>query len=153
MKQFLSLTLITVAIISFTSCIKTVETPPPPPAIDPLAGSWYLYDASELYGNNWYSFDPGIYGIVSFYHDGSAQYDEGNVLLNGYWYSNYISDGYYDEYGNYYTDLHQNLEASFSGGSRALDLYFDDINFAGRNTFIGTYYTGKTIQRYTFKRY
>jgi len=152
MKQFLSLTLITVAILSFTSCIKTAETPQPP-AVDPLVGSWYLYDASESYGNNWYPFDPGIYGILSFYKNGSAQYDDGNFLLNGYWYSSYISDGYYDQYGNYYTDLHQNLEASFSGGSNSFDLYFDEISFAGHNTFIGTYFTGKNIQRYTFKRY
>ena len=83
MKQILHITLLAAVVFSFTSCIKTVEAPPPP-AVDPLVGSWYLYDASELYGNNWYLFDPGIYGIVSFYQDGRARYEEGNALLNGY---------------------------------------------------------------------
>lgn len=152
MKKFLLLTLITVAVLGLSSCIKTVETPPQP-VVDPLVGSWYLYDASELYVNTWHSFDAGIYGVLSFYENGNAQYDDGNVLMQGNWYTNYVSDGYYDEYGNYYTDLHQNFQATMSNGKgNSLVLYFDDISFAGNNQFTATYYTGKSVQLYTFKR-
>lgn len=152
MKKLLPLTLIITAVFSLSSCIKRVDVPLPQ-TIDPLVGSWYLYDASELYGNTWHSFDAGIYGVLSLYNDGTAQYDEGHLFLQGNWYSNTISDGYYDEYGNYYTGLHSNFQASMSSGNgNSLDLYFDDISFAGSNTFIGTYYTNNSIQRYTFKR-
>ncbi len=153
MKKFLSLVLFTAAIISFSSCIKTVNTPPPLPATDPLTGSWYLYDASEYSNGSWHSFDPGIYGVLTFYNNGNAQYDDGNVLLQGGWVTNYTSDGYYDEYGNYYTDQHKTFQCSLTGsGSNSLFLYFDDISFAGNNQFSGTYYTGKSIERYTFMR-
>ena len=152
MKHFLPLTLIATAVLGLSSCVKTVEAPPP--VVDPLVGSWYLDNASELHGNTWYSFDAGIYGVLSFYGNGNAQYDDGNTLMQGNWYTNYISDGYYDEYGNYYTNLHQNFQASMSSGhDNSLNLYFDDINFAGSNQFTATYYTGKTVQLYTFKRY
>jgi len=154
MKLFLRILLFTALVSSFASCIKTVESAPPPPVTDPLLGSWYLYDASESYGNIWYSFNAGINGVVSFYENGDAQYDDGNILMQGYWYTIDASDGYYDEYGNYYTEPHQSFVASFKGsGGSSLDLYFDDISFAGRNQFTGTYYTGKSIERYTFKRY
>lgn len=153
MKRILSLTLIIAAIFSLTSCVKTVETVPRP-VVNPIAGSWYLYDASELYGNSWYSFNAGIDGILTFYENGNAQYDDGYSFMQGTWYTSYISDGYYDQYGNYYTDMHQDFQASVSNRKGySLDLYFDDISFAGNNTFIGTYYTGKSIERYTFRRY
>ena len=152
MKKFLSLVLFAAAIISFSSCVKTVNTPPPP-VTDPLSGSWYLYDASEYSNGAWYSFDPGIYGVLTFYNNGNAQYDDGNVLLQGGWATNYTSYGYYDEYGNYYTDEHESFQCSFtSNSSNSLFLYFDDISFAGNNQFTGTYYTGKSVERYTFRR-
>ncbi len=153
MKKLLSLLLFYAAIISFSSCIKTVDAVPPQPVTDPLAGSWYLYDASENSNGSWYSFDPGIYGVLTFYNNSNAQYDDGNVLLQGDWSTNYTSDGYYDEYGNYYTDEHEGFQCSFTGsGNNSLYLYFDDISFAGNNQFTGTYYTGKSVERYTFKR-
>lgn len=151
MKQFLHIGFLAAVIFSFSSCVKRVEAPP---AVDPLIGSWYLYDASELYGNSWYSFDAGINGVLSLYSNGNAQYDDDNVFMQGNWYTADINDGYYDEYGNYYTNLHQSFQASLNGGGgNSLSLYFDDISFAGNNQFTGTYYTGKSIQRYTFKRY
>jgi hypothetical protein len=153
MKQILRITLFAAVLFSFTSCVKTVETPPLP-SVDPLVGTWYLYDASKLYDNTWQSFDAGIYGLLSFYKNGDAQYDDGDILMQGSWYTNYISDGYYDAYGNYYTDPHESFQASFTGGAnQSLNLYFDDISFAGSNQFTGTYYTSKSIERYTFKRY
>lgn len=151
MKKLLHLLLFTAVIFYSSSCVKTIETPPP--AVDPLIGSWYLYDASESYGNSWYSFDTEIDGVLTFYQNGNAQYDDGNIFMQGDWYITDITDGYYDEYGNYYTNLHQSFQVSFSGSGNSLDLYFDDINFAGNNQFTGTYYNGKSIERYTFKRY
>ena len=153
MKHILRLSLLAAVIFSFSSCIKNVDVVPTPQP-DPLTGSWYLYDASELYGNSWYSFDAGIYGVLTLYGNGNAQYEDGNIFMQGSWYTNDEYDGYYDAYGNYQTDLHQSFQASLSGGgNHALSLYFDDISFAGNNQFTGTYYTGKTIQRYTFRRY
>ena len=153
MKLFVRTFLFAALIFSFASCIKTVETAPPPIA-DPLLGSWYLYDASESYGSGWYSFNANVNGILSFYENGTAQYDEGNIFMQGYWYTIDASDGYYDAYGNYYVEPHQSFVASFTGSrGSSLDLYFDDISFVGSNQFTGTYYTGKSIQRYTFKRY
>ena len=112
-----------------------------------------MYDASESNGSSWYSFNPGIYGVLTFYNNGNAQYDDGNILLQGGWVTNYTSDGYYDEYGNYYTDEHETFQCSLTGsGSNSLFLYFDDISFVGNNQFTGTYYTGKSVDRYTFKR-
>jgi hypothetical protein len=152
MKQILRITLFVAVIFSFSACVKTVETLPQP-AVDPLVGTWYLYDASKSYDNYWQSFDPGIYGVLSFYENGNAQYDDGNILMQGSWYTSYTNNGYYDAYGNYYTDAHQSFQASFTGGNQPFNLYFDDISFAGNNQFTGTYYTGKSIERYTFERY
>ncbi len=152
MKTFLRFSLLAILIGSFSSCIKTVEAPPVV-VVDPLVGSWYLYNASESYGNGWYSFDAGIDGVISFYENGSAQYDDGYNLLQGSWNTQYSQDGYYDEYGNYYTGNHETFQTSLSGGGNSsLNLYFDDIEFAGNNEFIGTYYTGKGVEKYTFKR-
>ncbi len=152
MKKLLHFSLFTAILFSFTACIKTVETPTPV-VVDPLVGSWYLYDASESYGNGWYPFDAGIDGVLSFYENGNAQYDDGNIFFQGSWYTTDVSDGYYDEYGNYYTGYHQSFQTSLSGNNNgSLSLYFDDISFAGSNQFTGTYYTGKSIERYTFKR-
>ena len=150
MKKFLRFLFIAAIIFSFTSCIKTVDSPAP--AVNPIAGSWYLYDATESYGSDWYAFNANIYGVLTFYSNGSAQYDDGNLFMHGTWYMNDINDGYYDRYGNYYSDWHQNFEASLNGNGRSLDLYFDNISFVGNNKFIGTYYTGESIQRYTFVR-
>src|SRR5207237_6263486 len=102
----------------------------------------------------WYSFDAGSDGVFTFYNNGSAQYDDGYSLLQGNWDSYTQTGGYYDEYGNYYTNAHQTfqVQASNNGGG-SLDLYFDDISFINRNTFIGTYYNGKDVEKYTFSRY
>lgn len=152
MKLLLRMFPFVLLILSFSSCIKAYEAPPPV-LIDPLVGSWYLYDASESYGNGWYAFNAGIDGVVSFYENGTAQYDDGYSLLQGSWLTSYISDGYYDEYDNYYTGNHESFQTSLSGnGSTSLDLYFDDVAFSGNNEFTGTYYTGKSVERYTFRR-
>ncbi len=152
MKSSLHIFVFAALIFCFSSCVKTVEVPSAP-AIDPLVGSWYLYDASQLNGSSWYSFDAGINGVLSFYGNGAAQYDDGSEVLQGSWSTADASDGYYDEYGNYYTNSHETFQTSLSAnGNSSLYLLFDDISFAGNNQFTGTFYTGKTIERYTFRR-
>ena len=152
MKPLLPSFVFAVILFSFSSCIKTYEAPPPPP-VDPLVGSWYLYDASELDGSSWYAFNAGINGVFSFYQNGTAQYDNGNVLMQGNWTTTEASDGYYDAYGNYYTNAHETFQTSLSANTNSsLYLYFDDISFSDNDQFTGTYYTGKTIERYTFRR-
>ncbi len=152
MKTILRTSLFAILIFSFSSCVKTYEAPPVVVS-DPLAGSWYLYDASESYGNGWYPFNAHINGVFSFYSNGSAQYDDGYNLMQGDWYTADASEGYYDRYGNYYTNPHTTFSTSLNGGNGAtLDLYFDDIVFSGNSEFTGTYYTGKSIERYIFYR-
>ena len=151
MKSLLRIVPFALLILSFSSCIKRYDTPPV--VIDPLVGSWYLYDASESNGNGWYSFDAGVDGVLSFYENGSAQYDDGYSFLQGSWNTQYISDGYYDEYGNYYTGNHESFQTSLGNNDNtSLNLYFDEIAFSGNNEFIGTYYTGKSVEKYTFRR-
>ena len=138
---------------SFASCVKTVETPQPP-AADPITGSWIIIDAAEYDAGGWYAFDPGTAGVFTFYNNGTAQYDDGYSLLQGNWDSYTQTGGYYDAYGNYYTNAHEVFQVQASGnGGGSIDLYFDDISFVNRNTFIGTYYNGKGVEKYTFSRY
>ena len=139
---------------SLASCAKTVEVPQQPPAANPITGSWIITDAEESDGAGWYPFDSGTDGVFTFYNNGGAEYDDGNSYLQGNWDSYTQTGGYYDEYGNYYTDAHQTFQVqakSTSGGS--LDLYFDDISFVSSNQFIGTYYNGKGVEKYIFSRY
>ncbi len=152
MKTLLHLLVIALFAVCFASCVKTIEVPQP--VADPLTGSWVLNGAAENYGNGWSSFNAGISGVFTFYANGGAQYDDSYSLLQGNWYRYTQSGGYYDEYGNYYTDVHDAFQVQVSnstGGS--LDLYFDDITFNGSNEFIATYYNGKGIEKYIFDRY
>src|SRR5690242_6441914 len=89
--------------VAFASCVKTINTPQPP-AANPITGSWIVADAAENDGTGWYSFDPGIDGVFTFYNNGDAEYDDGYSFLQGNWNSYTKTGGYYDEYGNYYTD-------------------------------------------------
>jgi hypothetical protein len=93
-------------------------------------------------------------GIFDFYNDGAAEYDDGNVLMTGNWNIRTISSGYYDEYGNYYSDLHDSFEIHVydSYTHSSADLYFDDVRFTG-NKIIATNYYGGVISKYVFGRY
>ncbi len=139
--------------VAVTSCVKNVDVPQQP-AVNPITGTWMITDAAENDGSGWYSFDPGIDGVFTFYSNGGAEYDDGYSFLQGSWNSHTQTGGYYDAYGNYYTDAHQTFEVQAgSNNGGAIDLYFDDISFVNRNAFIGTYYNGKGIEKYTFSRY
>ena len=64
------------------------------------------------------------------------------------------SSGYYDQYGTYFSDVHESFEIhvydNYTHGSA--DLYFDDVVFTG-GRIIATNYNGGIISRYIFKRY
>ena len=137
----------------FSSCTKTVEVVTPPPTYS-ISGSWYVSSTAYFDGYNWVSYNAGLPGVFTFYNDGTAQYSDNVGDMFGSWNSNYIADGYYDSYGNYQTNNHDDLSVNVSANDGSyVDLYFDDFSFAGSNKFITTYYDGKTIDRYTFTRY
>ena len=151
MKTILSFSTMLFITICFTSCIKTVDISTPDNYS--VTGSWYISDAAYYDKYGWYSYNPELPGIFSFYNDGTAQYADNNGNMQGNWYSNTITTGYYDGHGNYHVDSHQDFSVSVSANNGYIDLVFDDISFAGYNQFIATYYDGKTVQRYTFVRY
>lgn len=133
------------------SCAKAVIGPD----IPPLSGSWVLTESSKSNGNGWHYFNTGLEsGVFYFYNNGSAKYADGYSLMTGSWDIRTIGSGYYDQYGNYYNDVHQSFEIhvhdSYTHGSA--DLYFDDVVFTG-NRIIATNYNGGVIARYIFSRY
>ncbi len=147
-------TLVTVLLITlcFTSCVKEVDVITPP-VQNPITGAWYVSDASSNNGYGWASFNANLPGVFSFYGDGTAQYADNLGTMNGDWSSDFVYTDYYDEYGNYETNSHNDFKVDVSANDGSyVDLSFDDIIFAGNNQFIATYYDGKTIERYTFTR-
>lgn len=131
-------------------CVKTVVVPDAP-----VTGSWVLSESTHYNGSSWYYFNTGLEkGVFDFYSNGSAKYDDGYNLMRGNWQIHTVSAGYYDQYGNYYNDLHDTFEIhvydNYTHGSA--DLYFDDAVFTG-NRIIATNYNGGTISRYIFRRY
>ena len=150
MKRIIPFILIIFFVAVFSGCTKVVATPD-----NPFAGSWVLSDASQNNGYGWQHFSTGLEnGVFDLYNDGGARYDDGRNLMTGNWYSTGVTSGYYDQYGNYYTDLHQNFQISvrdsYSGNS--IDLYFDDVTFYG-GSMIATNFSGGYIERYIFNRY
>ncbi|MGI8951985.1 MAG: hypothetical protein ACR2FN_10420 [Chitinophagaceae bacterium] len=154
MKLFLRLTCAVIVIAFLQSCRKEIVAPPPPQ--NPVIGSWILTDAAQSNGYGWQPFITGFENSVfSFYANGSAQYDDGHLVLTGNWNMQTVTDGYYDEYGNYYTNTHQafQVHAADAYSNSSIDVYFDDISFIDNNHFIATYYDGTYIDRYNFSRY
>ena len=152
MKTALSLTSAVFFCLLFSSCIKSLDITVS--ETNPLTGSWYISNAAVNDNYGWYSIDAGMPGVFTFYDDGTAQYSDDYGNMQGSWRIDLISTGYYDGHGVFQTDTHSNFEVQVSdayGGN--IDLYFDDISFAGNNQFIATYYDGKNIQRFTFTRY
>ncbi len=133
------------------SCVKMVVVADVPP----VSGTWVISESYKNTGNGWYYFNTGLEGgVFDFYNDGVAQYDDGTNLMRGNWSIRTISTGYYDEYGNYYSDLHDSFEIHVydSYTHNSADLYFDDVKFTG-NKIIATNYYGGVISKYIFRRY
>ena len=132
-------------------CVKSVLVSD----IPPISGSWVLAESSKSSGNGWYYFNTGLEsGVFDFYNNGSAKYDDGYNLMKGSWNIRSSSSGYYDQYGTYFSDVHESFEIhvydNYTHGSA--DLYFDDVVFTG-GRIIATNYNGGIISRYIFKRY
>lgn len=125
------------------------------PNIPPVAGTWVLAESSQNNGYGWHSFSTGLEsGVFDFYNNGQATYDDGYNLMRGSWLIQTVSTGYYDQYGDYYENLHDAMEIHlFDNQTKAsADLYFDDVVFTG-SQIIATNYQGAMISRYIFRRY
>ncbi|MES2331008.1 MAG: hypothetical protein V4539_15500 [Bacteroidota bacterium] len=151
MKKVLRYIPLLLVVLFAQSCMKTTVVPNDAP----VTGSWVLTETKQSTGNGWYYFNSGLEaGVFDFYNDGAAQYDDGHAVMTGNWSLRTISSGYYDEYGNYYSDLHDSFEIHVydSYTHSSADLYFDDVRFTG-NKIIATNYYGGVISKYVFSRY
>ena len=152
MKTFLRFTtLLFISSILLTSCVKTVGV-----IADPIVGSWVLNDAAKGNSYGWRPLYTGLEnGVFTFYANGSAAYDDGHYTYQGNWAVSTTSTGYYDYYGNYFTDYHDALQVRLRDYSTnsTINLYFDDVNFNSGNYFTATYYNNNSIERYGFSRY
>jgi hypothetical protein len=65
-----------------------------------------------------------------------------------------VNGGYYDEFGNYYNDIHDEMELhlvdSYTGAT--MDLYFNDVGFTN-SRMVTTYRNNNYVVRYRFARY
>ncbi len=150
MKPILRLTFLFIAIASFSACTKVVVDVQPA-----ITGSWVLTDAAHKDAYGWYAVNTGIEnGVFHFYNNGRARYTENGVTLEGTWTIRTITDGYYDEFGVYFTNSHQDLSIHVSSyyGDDAIDMYFDNVKIYG-NSFVATNYANNYIGRYRFSRY
>lgn len=151
MKKILPLVAVSMMLLFAQSCTKAVVQPY---GLD-ITGSWVLVESSENYGNGWRYYNTGLEGgVFSFYSQGAARYTDGYNRMEGYWDIRTVSTGYYDQYGNYYSDLHQMFEMHVRDGvtRNSIDFYFDDIRVSG-NRIIATSYSGNVITKYIFVRY
>ena len=152
MKHIIRLTLLVFVVASFSACTKVVVDVDIQPSI---AGSWVLTDAAHKDSYGWYTVNTGIEnGVFTFYNNGRAKYVENGVVLEGTWSMRNITTGYYDEYGVYYTNSHQDLSIHVSNyyGDDTIDMYFDNVNVRS-SSFVATNYANNYIGRYRFSRY
>ncbi len=150
MKTIVRFTMIIAAVYLLSGCTRTYQSPG-----NRLSGSWVLNDAAQGGNYGWRPFYTGLEnGVFDFYDNGSAVFTDQQGTMRGSWYVQTVTGGYYDEYGNYYTDVHQELQLQLSDpytGS-SINLYFNDVNIGG-GQMIGTYYDGNYVVRYRFSRY
>ncbi|PWT95978.1 MAG: hypothetical protein C5B52_16680 [Bacteroidetes bacterium] len=137
--------------VFLTSCTKEVIVAPQ----SPLIGSWVLTGAEREDSKGWFTYNTGLEnGVFYFYENGSAEYVNGNLDLRGSWYTSTVSGGYYDQYGNYLTDLHTSMQVNVSDyySNSSVNLNFDNITFSN-SRFVATNYDGYGVDRYFFARY
>lgn len=151
MKKLLPISVSVMLLFSLASCTKVVVGP----GQASVTGSWILTESTRSDGYSWQYFNSGVErGVFDFYGNGIAEYNHGYTSMHGNWYTRFVSSGYYDRYGNYYSDSHQSMEIHVSDryGGGSINLFFDDVIVTG-NELIATYYDGHYIQRYIFRRY
>lgn len=150
MKSIIRLSLLIVVVASLPACSKVIVEAQPV-----ITGSWILTDAAQKDAYGWYTVNTGVEnGVFTFYNNGHARYVENGVVLEGTWNIQTLTSGYYDEYGNYYTNSHQSMSIHVSNyyGDDTVDMYFDNIRVYA-NSFVGTNYNKDYIGRYRFARY
>jgi hypothetical protein len=150
MKLIIRLSFLLITAFAFTGCSKVIFNDD-----EQLAGSWVLTEAAHKDAYGWYPVTTGIErGVFTFYNNGTARYSEAGITMHGTWQVYYTSGGYYDEYGNYYSDSHQALQVNLSDGygDENIDMYFENVRIYG-NRFVATNYNNNYIERYRFSRY
>jgi hypothetical protein len=151
MKLIIRLTFLFIAVASLASCSKAVVVDAQPA----ITGSWVLTDAAEKDAYGWYTVNTGVEnGIFYFYNNGRAKYVENGATLEGTWTMRTITNGYYDEFGVYFTNSHNDLSIHVSNyyGDDTIDMYFDNVKIYS-NSFVATNYANNSIGRYRFSRY
>ncbi len=151
MKKMLPIVSCILVLLLLQSCSKSVIQP----YQTNITGNWVLAESSENYGNGWRYFNTGLEGgNFTFYANGNASYSDGYNRMEGYWNIRTISGGYYDQYGNYYNNIHEMFEVHLNDRFtyNTIDLNFDDVMVTG-NRIIATSYSGGVISRYIFVRY
>src|SRR4051812_1376496 len=84
MKTIVRLTPVLLAAVFFVSCSKKNDVVVPQ---NPIVGSWILNNADESDGSSWQPFYTGLEnGIFYLYNNGTAEYDDGNTIMQGTWY-------------------------------------------------------------------
>jgi len=149
MKSILRATLLIAAIYIFSGCRKGSDVGPQ------ITGSWVMTEAQQYTAYGWRYIQTGLeQARFDFFSNGSASYTDFYGDMHGSWSVATVRDGYYDEFGNYYTDLHDVMRIDLHDPQNgdAINLYFNDISFQG-SVFYGTYYNGNYIVRYRFDRY
>lgn len=155
MKRWLPYLFIAAVLVFAQSCSKGVLSPDRSYRAADITGSWVLTETADNSGAGWSYYKTGLErGIFTFYGNGAAEYEDNYGRMTGNWNLVTLSDGYYDQYGKYRTDLHQSfrvyVEDFYSNNS--IDLDFDDVSVTNSN-IIATSYSGNTVTRYIFARY
>lgn len=149
MKSILRATLLIAALYIFAGCRKTNDLGPQ------ITGSWVMTEAQQYTPYGWrFVQTPVDGGRFDFSSNGNVSYSDFYGDMYGSWSIATVRDGYYDEFGNYYTDLHDVMRIDMRDPSTAqmINLYFNDLDYQG-SVFYGTYYNGSYIVRYRFERY
>lgn len=151
MKSLVRLTPVLLAAFLISSCSKKDVVVPQ----NPIVGSWVLTNADQSDASGWTPFYTGLEtGVFYFYANGTAEYDDGNVVQQGTWYMPAVTGPYYDENGNYQNSYHNSLQIHLTDAytHSAVDMNFDYVSFVG-NRFTATYDNGSSTERYFFSSY
>ena len=150
MQRYLLLLLPSLLVI-LPGCSKFLPSPE-----DKLEGTWQLKIAERSSLFNWNTINTGYEaGKFSFNNNGSANYEDGIIRMNGNWRMRLVKDGYYDNGGNYQDDSRRKLTINLFNfnENRILNLDFDRFHFNGRNRLIAEYISPFYRYRYEFVRF
>lgn len=136
--------------IILPGCSKFIYAPE-----DQLEGQWRLHRAERSGFLNRRIIDTDYNnGVFTFNGDGTAEYRDGSIFMNGNWNMRKRRNRSYRDNG----DVNDKTRISFSlnlynfAANRVLNLDFDDCYFNGRNRFTAEYETATYRYRYEFRR-